>query len=89
MYQGLLGTFPFTVTAAEVCTFQDLKFSREQVYAEHKVVSDLPRLQHCLFFLSATVGAAISRPPRDTPFNFAEYPAYLCAACQLALFAYE
>ena len=47
MYQGLLGTFIFTVTAAEVCTFQDLKFSREQVYAEHKVVSDLPRLQHC------------------------------------------
>ena len=33
----------------------------------------LPRLQHCLFFLSATVGAAISRPPRDTPFDFAEY----------------
>ena len=33
MYQGLLGTFPFTVTELEVSTFRDLKFSREQVYA--------------------------------------------------------
>ena len=28
MYQGLLGTFPFTVTELEVSTFRDLKFSR-------------------------------------------------------------
>lgn len=46
MYQGLLGAFPFTVSEVEVCTFRDLSFSREQVYAEHKVVSGLPRLQH-------------------------------------------
>ncbi len=46
MYQGLLGLFPFTVSEAEVCTFRDLKVTHEQVYAEHKVVSGLPRLQH-------------------------------------------
>ncbi|MBQ3059617.1 MAG: phage tail protein [Desulfovibrio sp.] len=46
MYQGLLGLFPFTVSEAEVCTFRDLKVTREQVYAEHKVVSGLPKLQH-------------------------------------------
>lgn len=46
MYQGLLGTFPFTVTELEVSTFRDLKFSREQVYAEHRVLSGIPCLQH-------------------------------------------
>jgi phage protein U len=45
MYQGLLGLFPFTVTELEVCTFRDLSRSREQAYAEHKIVSGLPRLQ--------------------------------------------
>ncbi len=28
-------------------------------------------------------------PPRDTPFDVMEYPAYRCAACRLVLFAYE
>lgn len=46
MYQGLLGLFPFTVCEAEVCTFRDLKLSHEQVYAEHKVLSGPPKLQH-------------------------------------------
>ena len=46
MYQGLLGTFPFTVTELEVSTFRDLKFSREQVYAEHRVLAGIPCLQH-------------------------------------------
>ena len=46
MYQGLLGTFPFTVLEQEVCTFRDLKFSREQVYAEHRVLAGIPCLQH-------------------------------------------
>ena len=46
MFQGLLGAFPFLVSELEVCTFRDLSFSRAQVYAEHKVVSGLPRLQH-------------------------------------------
>lgn len=46
MYQGLLGIFPFTVTEFEVSTFRDLKFSREQVYAEHRVLSGIPCLQH-------------------------------------------
>ncbi len=46
MYQGLLGAFPFTVSEFEVCTFRDLKVSREQVYAEHKTLAGLPRLQH-------------------------------------------
>lgn len=42
MYQGLLGAFPFTVSEFEVCTFRDLKVSREQVYAEHKTLAGLP-----------------------------------------------
>ena len=46
MYQGLLGAFPFTVTELEVSTFRDLKFSREQVYAEHRVLAGIPCLQH-------------------------------------------
>lgn len=46
MYQGLLGTFPFTVTELEVSTFRDLKISREQVYAEHRVLAGIPCLQH-------------------------------------------
>ena len=37
MYQGVLGTFFFTVTDAEVATFRDLK---------HKCVSGLPKVQH-------------------------------------------
>ena len=46
MYQGLLGAFPFTVSEFEVCTFRDLKVTREQVYAEHKTLAGLPKLQH-------------------------------------------
>ena len=36
MYQGVLGTFFFTVTDAEVATFRDLKQQREIQFAEHK-----------------------------------------------------
>ncbi len=46
MYQGLFGTFPFTVTDLEVCTFRDLKTSREQAYAIHNVVNGKPKVQH-------------------------------------------
>ena len=46
MYQGVLGVFPFTVTDAEVATFRDLKRKRSVVFAEHKVVAGLPKLQH-------------------------------------------
>ena len=46
MYQGVLGTFFFTVTDAEVATFRDLKRQREIQFAEHKCVSGLPKLQH-------------------------------------------
>lgn len=46
MYQGVLGTFFFTVTEAEVATFRDLKQQREIVFAEHKCVAGLPKLQH-------------------------------------------
>ncbi len=44
--QGLYGLFPFTVSDSEVCTFRDLKRSRELVYAEHKALDGLSRLQH-------------------------------------------
>ncbi len=44
--QGLYGVFPFTVSDSEVCTFRDLKRSRELVYAEHKALDGLSRLQH-------------------------------------------
>ncbi|MDE6734562.1 MAG: phage tail protein [Desulfovibrio sp.] len=46
MYQGLFGAFPFTVAEAEVCTFRDFKLSRELVFAEHKTLDGLSRLQH-------------------------------------------
>lgn len=46
MYQGLFGAFPFTVTDLEVCTFRDLKTSREQAYAIHNIVSGKPKVQH-------------------------------------------
>ena len=46
MYQGVLGTFFFTVTDAEVVTFRDLKQQREIQFAEHKCVSGLPKVQH-------------------------------------------
>ena len=35
MYQGVLGTFFFTVTDAEGATFRDLKQQRESQFAEH------------------------------------------------------
>ena len=44
--QGLYGLFPFTVSDSEVCTFRDLKKSRELVYAEHKTLDGLSRLQY-------------------------------------------
>lgn len=44
--QGLYGVFPFTVSDSEVCTFRTLKESRELVYAEHKALDGLSRLQH-------------------------------------------
>lgn len=43
--QGLFGVYPFTVTDIEVCTFRDLKQSREIAYAEHKALDGLPKLQ--------------------------------------------
>lgn len=46
MYQGVLGLFPFSVTEVEVCTFRDLVRNREYVFAEHKVVSGISKLQH-------------------------------------------
>ena len=46
MYQGVLGTFFFTVTDMEVATFRDLKQQREIQFAEHKCVSGLPKVQH-------------------------------------------
>ena len=44
--QGLYGLFPFTVSDSEVCTFRELKRGREFVYAEHKALDGLSRLQH-------------------------------------------
>lgn len=44
--QGLYGVFPFTVSDSEVCTFRDLKRSRELVYAENKALDGLSRLQY-------------------------------------------
>ena len=46
MYQGVLGTFFFTVSDFEVATFRDLKQQREIQFAEHKCVSGLPKMQH-------------------------------------------
>lgn len=43
--QGLYGVFPFTVSEIEVCTFRDIKQTRELAYAEHKALDGLPRLQ--------------------------------------------
>jgi hypothetical protein len=28
-------------------------------------------------------------PPPNTPFDFVEYPAYLCAACKTVIFEYQ
>ncbi len=46
MYQGLYGVFPFLVSESDVCTFRDLKQSRELQYVEHKTLDGLGRLQH-------------------------------------------
>ncbi len=46
MYQGLFGIFPFTMTDLEVCTFRDLKTSREQAYAIHNVVNGKLSVQY-------------------------------------------
>lgn len=59
MVEGLLGTFPFTVTDEMVTTFSGVKRNREAVYAEHQVLSGLPKLQfmgRSLDTLSLTVG---------------------------------
>lgn len=59
MYQGVFGTFFFTVSDLEVATFRDLRQQREIQFAEHKCVSGLPRVQHtgrALDALSLTVG---------------------------------
>ena len=59
MVEGLLGTFPFTVTEDMVTTFSGVKRNREAVYAEHQVLSGLPKLQfmgRSLDTLSLTVG---------------------------------
>ena len=45
-YQGLLGLYPFTVTDDVVNTFKELKRQREIVFAEHKCMSGLSKLQH-------------------------------------------
>ncbi|WP_308776572.1 phage tail protein [uncultured Bilophila sp.] len=55
MYQGVLGTFFFTVTDAEVATFRDLKQQREIQFAEHKCVSGLQHTGRNLDTLSLTV----------------------------------
>ena len=46
MVEGLFGTFPFTVTEDMVTTFSGVKRTREAVYAEHQVLSGLPKLQY-------------------------------------------
>ena len=43
--QGLLGVYPFTVTDDMVNTFRDLERNRSIVFAEHKCLSGLPKLQ--------------------------------------------
>ena len=60
MYQGVLGTFFFTVTDAEVATFRDLKQQREIQFAEHKCVSGLPKVQHRIFHNGVTMSAEIA-----------------------------
>lgn len=44
--QALIGIYPCTVTEDMANTFRELKRSRSIVYAEHKVVSGLPKLEH-------------------------------------------
>ena len=59
MVEGLFGTFPFTVTEDMVTTFSGVKRTREAVYAEHQVLSGLPKLQYMgryLDDLSLTIG---------------------------------
>ncbi len=59
MVEGLFGTFPFTVTEEMVTTFAGVKRTREAVYAEHQVLSGVPKLQYMgrsLDNLSLTVG---------------------------------
>ena len=65
MYQGVLGTFFFTVSDLEVATFRDLRQQREIHFAEHKCVSGLPKVQHtgrALDALSLTVGISPLTP---------------------------
>lgn len=79
MYQGLLGAFPFTVTELEVSTFRDLKFSREQVYAEHRVLAGIPCLQHMGRNLWSAMcrasGCGTSRFPATTRWRASSSPA--------------
>ena len=53
MYQGVLGTFFFTVTDAEVATFRDLKQQRR---------SSLPSTNACPGFRRCSTRAAIWTP---------------------------
>ena len=46
MYQGILGTFLFSVTDVEIATFRELRRQREIQFAEHQCVSGLPKVQH-------------------------------------------
>ena len=45
-YQGLLGLYPFTVDDDIINTFKELRRQREIVFAEHKCLSGLSKLQH-------------------------------------------
>lgn len=44
--QGILGTYPFTVTEDMVNTFRDMRRSRNIMFAEHKCLSGLPKIEH-------------------------------------------
>ncbi len=46
MYQGIIGTFFFTVTDVEVATFRELRRQREIQFSEYKCLSGLPKLHH-------------------------------------------
>lgn len=44
--QGLLGTYPFMVTEEMVNTFREMKRTRNIIFAEHKCLSGLPKIEH-------------------------------------------
>ncbi len=65
-YQGVLGAYPFTVSSDMVNTFRNLRRDREIVFAEHKVVAGLPKLQHTGRELD-TVGMNVLLQKPDVP----------------------